>query len=121
MRDSGLFKQAHEEFKVTRQTSTGNGSLYCGQVTGPKSPDVPGWFIREELGYDGPVGVRLYKMLPQEVIEGRHRRAAQQEQKLVPAPDIHPSARKPPRETKATRRAKLEQLEARALAMRYAA
>lgn len=119
MRKSELFKTAHEEFKVARQVSTGNGSLYCGQVTLSMEPPVPGWFIRDELGYDGPVGIRLHAMIPQETIDERHKRDAAAE--MVPAPDAMPSHRKQPRETKASRRAKLEQLEARALAMRYAA
>lgn len=113
-----LFEQAHEEFKVTRQVSTGNGSLYCGQ-TGVRGENVPGWFVRDELGYDGPVGYRLYEMIPQERLEERHREAASAED--VPPPQVATGAKARRRETKHSRRAKLEQLEARALAMRYAA
>jgi hypothetical protein len=107
---------AFEEYKVTRQISTGNGDLYCAQWR------TPGWFIREELGYDGPVGLRLYTMIPQERLEERHRAAM-----VVPPPKrLSKKAKKAQaRETRYSRRLKLEQLEMRArmqaLAMRHAA
>ncbi|HEX4461919.1 MAG TPA: hypothetical protein VIA18_28260 [Polyangia bacterium] len=115
----GLREAAFEEFKVTRQTSTGNGALYCAQVGLSKEPSVPGWFVRDELGYDGPVGTRLYRMTPQSALEAAHREAARDEG--VPAPEASPRKQKRIRETPASRRAKLHQIKARALAMRYAA
>jgi hypothetical protein len=119
MRDGDeLFQRAFEEFKVTRQASTGNGELYCG-MTGLRHEPLPGWFVRDELGYDGPVGVRLYAFTPQQTLDERHRSAMMVE--TVPPPVVSARPQRAQRETKASRRAKLEQLETRALAMRWAA
>lgn len=111
-----LFEQAFEEFKVTRQVGTGNGAMYVAAVE--YGGRIPGGFIRDELGYDGPVGTRLYVMVPQERIDRRHQEVARA---VVNAPDAPAKASKKPRETRHSRRAKLEQLEARALARQYAA
>jgi hypothetical protein len=121
---------AFEEYKVARQVSTGNGELYCSQVgrdgkrvlgsreTGGTPFDgLPGWFVRNELGFDGPVGTRLYVMVPQEELDQRHMDRAHRPPVAAPAPP--PRSRK--RETKHTRRAKLEQLAARALMGRWEA
>jgi hypothetical protein len=119
MRDGDeLFQRAFDEFKVTRQTSTGNGERYCG-MTGVRGEPLPSWFVRDELGYDGPVGVRLCALPPQEALDERHRDAMMVE--TVPPPVVSARPQRAQRETKASRRAKLEQLEARALTMRRAA
>jgi hypothetical protein len=113
-----FFERAFEEFKVTRQTSTGNGQLYCG-MAGLRDEPLPDWFMRKELGYDGSVGVRLYALAPQQALDERHRNAMMVE--TVPPPVLPGRPQRPKRETKASRRAKLEQLETRALTMRWAA
>ena len=119
MTTRGLFEQAFEEFKVTRQVSTGNGGAYVAYVE--FHGRVPGAFIRDELGYDGPIGTRLYQLPSQEVLDSRHQRLMREEAaRVVEAPDVTVKPKKPTRETRASRRAKLEQLEARALANRYA-
>lgn len=119
MTTRGLFEQAFEEFKVTRQVSTGNGGAYVAYVE--FHGRVPGAFVRDELGYDGPIGTRLYQMPSQEALDGRHQRMMREEAaRLIAAPDVTVEKKNPNRETRASRRAKLEQLEARALANRYA-
>jgi len=118
MTTRGLFEQAFEEFKVTRQVSTGNGGAYVAYVE--FHGRVPGAFIRDELGYDGPIGTRLYQMPTQAALDVRHQRLMREEEaRNIEAPDVVVSAKKQVRETRASRRAKLEQLEARALANRY--
>lgn len=107
---SSLKAQAFEEFKVTRQTSTGNGELYCGMVE-YGDPGIPSFFVRDELGYDGPVGVRLQRMIPQAELERMHQR---QEAVSIAAPDAMLAKRKPRRETPESRRAKLQQMRLRA-------
>lgn len=110
MRDRSTLKsQAFEEYKVTRQTSTGNGELYCGYVTLSMESPVPAGFVRNELGYDGPVGTRLQRMTPQAELDRMH-----QNQESVAAPDALPIARKSRRETPESRRAKLQQMRLRA-------
>jgi hypothetical protein len=112
-----MFELAFEEYRVTRQISTGHGEPYCSMV-GVKGESMPAWFVRDELGYDdGPVGTRLRSMVAQETLDLRHQERARRE--AVPPPAQPKHKRKHKRETKASRRAKLEQLEARAL-MRWA-
>lgn len=113
-----LFEQAFEEYKVTRQVSTGNGGLYVSMVE--VGGRVPGGFIRDELGYDGPCGFRLHHMIDQAQLDKRHQLAALNADHYVDAPDIAPQPAKAPRETPASRRAKLDQLAVRALAMQVA-
>ena len=119
MTTRGLFEHAFEEFKVTRQVSTGNGGAYVAYVE--FHGRVPGAFIRDELGYDGPIGTRLYQMPSQDALDGRHRRLMREEaERKIAAPDVTiKKKKKKTRETRASRRAKLEQLEVRALLNRY--
>lgn len=107
-----LFERAFEEYKVTRQVSTGNGGLYVSTVE--FGGRVPGGFIRNELGYDGPCGSRLHAMVHQDWLDERHKEAAKAESQYVAAPDISPRPAKAPRETRQSRRAKLDQLALRA-------
>lgn len=117
MRDA-MFDAAREEYQVTRQISTGIGPPFldmCG-VDGerPKLPDGKD-FIEDELGYDGPVGFRLRDMVPQEELDRRHQERVVRESRVA-APVVSVRSRKKmKRETKGARRAKLEQLEVRAL------
>ena len=60
---STLKEAAYEEYKVTRQCSTGNGELYVAQA------GVPGWFVHTELGFgigEGPSLRYTLAMLPVE-------------------------------------------------------
>lgn len=111
-----LIKQAFEEFRVTRQVSTGNGALYCAMTE--FGGRAPGWFVRQELGYDGPCGARLYAMIPQDVIEARHKQAARP--RPMSKSQIKKALKAAKRENKYSRRLKLEQLEMQARAAQYA-
>lgn len=120
-----LFEQAFEEFRVTRQVSTGNGAMYCAMTEFPFRSGrkrIPGWFVRSELGYDGPIGSRLYEMPSQRDLDERHKAAWREEEKGIAAPTPMPKKqKKQPRETRYSRRAKLDQLEVRAMLAAQAA
>jgi hypothetical protein len=116
MRETGrdvLFADALEEYQVTRQIATGIGPPFLN-MCGLRGEGPPEEFIAEELGYDGPVGFRLREMVPQAELDERHQAA--QVPRTVAAPSLSVKSRKKmKRETKGARRAKLEQLEIRAL------
>ena len=40
-----LAKMAWDEYRITRQFSTGNGEPWCYE------PNPPGWFVKFELGF----------------------------------------------------------------------
>src|SRR6185503_7359800 len=62
MNQRARLKQLHEEYLVTRQTSTGNGGAWIPKIhEGPAhSDDVPGWFKRDELGMSFDTGPSLF-------------------------------------------------------------
>lgn len=105
-----LFEAALEEFQVTRQISTGQGQVFlpmCGL-----SKEGIGAFIRDELGYDGPVGDRLYEMVPQERLDARH----QERQAPHPAPVVSIKERKKhDRMPKGSRIARMENVRVQAM------
>jgi hypothetical protein len=110
---SSLKELAFHEYKVTRQTSTGNGELYAGHVTLKGEPRVPAGFVRGELGYDGPVGIRLQVWVDDEDIKERHKLRMRAEAAGIDAPAcVTPKRKTGKRETKWSRLARAQNSDA---------